>query len=126
MTDRQDTALAMLASLGTGALDRALFATDAHWWWNGGLDLPVAAFDDLLGQLHVQTSDGIRIVPGRVIVDGDSVMVEATTRSPMRDGRLYDNRYIFLIHFAGDRIAEVREYSDSAHVLATFDLTAAA
>ena len=38
------------------------------------------------------------------------------------DGRVYANHYIFLFHFSGEAIREVREYSDSAHVNATFDL----
>lgn len=117
-----DNALKLLADIGTGALDTALFTPDARWWWNGGLDLTVAEFAAILAQLHTQMADGVRIAPGLVLAQGDSVMVEATTKSPLKDGRIYDNRYIFLIHFSGDRIREVREYSDSAHVQATFDL----
>lgn len=62
------------------------------------------------------------MTPGLVIAQGDSVMVEATSHAVLANGRVYHNRYIFLFHFTGDLIREVREYSDSAHVNATFDL----
>ena len=96
--------------------------TRSRWWWNGGLDLPVAEFRDLLTELTVQTEAGIAVTPGLVIAQGDSVMVEATSHAVLANGRVYHNRYIFLFHFTGDLIREVREYSDSAHVNATFDL----
>lgn len=116
------TALALLAQIGTGALRMDGFAPDARWWWNGGLDVPVAEFAAILARLHAQTTDGIHIVPGLVMTKGDRVMVEATTVSPLKDGRTYDNRYVFLVEIRDGLIHGVREYSDSAHVLATFDL----
>ena len=124
MTDeqKQREALEILAAIGTGTIPMRYFTDDARWWWNGGLDLTVAAFLDILAQLHEQMVDGVRVTPGLVIVQGDHVMIEAISDSPLKDGRRYNNRYIFLFRFAGDRVEEVREYSDSAHVLATFNL----
>ena len=123
MTDeRTQQALAILAAIGTGAVPLGSFAADAHWWWNGGLDLPVADFAALIAELHVQTEAGIAIVPGLILAEGDRVMIEATSAARLTNGRIYDNRYIFLFHFAGDAIRGVREYSDSAHVNAVFEL----
>ena len=115
-------ALAILNAIGTGTIGLESFTPAARWWWNGGLDLPVAEFRDLLAELTVQTEAGIAVTPGLVIAQGDSVMVEATSHAVLTNGRVYHNRYIFLFHFTGDLIREVREYSDSAHVNATFDL----
>lgn len=120
--DRTQRALGILAAIGTGAVPLYPFTPDAHWWWNGGLDLPVAEFAALLADLHGRTEDGIAITPGLTMADGDSVMIEATSAARLTNGRVYANRYIFLFHFTGDAIREVREYSDSAHVNATFDL----
>ena len=120
--DRTERALAILRAIGTGSLPLGSFTNDAHWSWNGGLDLPIAEFAALLAELHIQTENGIAITPGLVLAQDDSVMNEATSAARLTNGRIYDNRYIFLFHFTGDAIREVREYSDSAHVNATFDL----
>lgn len=120
--DRTQRALAILSAIGTGVMPISPFTSDARWWWNGGLDLPVAEFAALLAELHTQTESGIAITPGLILAQGDSVMIEATSAARLINGRIYDNRYIFLFHFTGDAIREVREYSDSAHVNATFDL----
>lgn len=120
--DRTQRALSILTAIGTGTVPLAPFTADAHWWWNGGLDLPVADFAALLADLHTRTESGIAITPGLILAQGDSVMIEATSAAKLTNGRIYDNRYIFLFHFTGDAIREVREYSDSAHVNATFDL----
>ncbi|MBB5685902.1 nuclear transport factor 2 family protein [Sphingobium boeckii] len=119
---RQRDAMAILAAIGTGSIPLHYFTADARWWWNGGLDLTVPEFLDILAQLHGQMTDGVQVIPGLVLAQGDHLMIEATSDSPLKDGRRYNNRYIFLFRFAGGRVGEVREYSDSAHVLATFEL----
>lgn len=119
---RTQRALAILAGIGTGSVPLAPFTTEARWWWNGGLDLPVAEFAALIAELHTQTESGIAITPGLILAQDDSVMIEATSAARLTNGRIYDNRYVFLFHFRGDAIRAVREYSDSAHVNATFDL----
>ncbi len=120
--DRTQRALAILAAIGSGSVPLAPFTPEGRWWWNGGLDLPIAEFAALLAELHTQTESGIAITPGLILAQDDSVMIEATSAAQLANGRIYDNRYIFLFHFTGDAIREVREYSDSAHVNATFDL----
>jgi len=82
----------------------------------------VAEFAALLADLHGRTENGIAITPGLILAQDDYVMIEATSAARLTNGRIYDNRYIFLFHFAGEAIREVREYSDSAHVNAVFDL----
>ncbi|MBL8649518.1 MAG: hypothetical protein JNL35_03850 [Sphingopyxis sp.] len=119
---RTQRALDILAAIGTGVVPLAPFTPDARWWWNGGLDLAVAEFAALLADLHGRTEDGIAITPGLILAQDDSVMIEATSAARLTNGRIYDNRYIFLFHFAGEAIRAVREYSDSAHVNAVFDL----
>ncbi len=120
--DRAQCALAILAAIGTGVVPLAPFTPDAHWWWNGGLDLPVADFAALIADLHAKTESGITIATGLVLAQDDHLMVEATSAARLPNGRTYDNRYIFLFRFAGDAIRGVREYSDSAHVNAVFDI----
>lgn len=118
----EKAAIEVLAAIGNGALPLERFSREARWWWNGGLDLPVAEFDALLGGLHLQTEGGIAVRPGLVLHGEDAIMVEATSISDLKNGKRYDNRYVFLFHFDGEAIRQVKEYSDSAHVFATFDL----
>lgn len=120
--DREATAREILAAIAHGRMPLDRFTADAHWWWNGGLDLALPEFDDLIHQLHQQMEQPIVVTPGLVIAQGDTLVIEATSEGLLLSGKRYANRYVFLFHFAGDMVREVREYSDSAHVLATFEL----
>lgn len=121
-SSREQTARAILAAIATGSIPLDRFTPDARWWWNGGIDISVAEFDALLGTLHAQMADGIHVTPGLFMADGEHLFVEATSYSPLRNGTFYDNRYVFLFRFAGEQIALVKEYSDSAHVKDVFAL----
>jgi ketosteroid isomerase-like protein len=52
-------------------------------------------------------------VPTRVIDGGDVVVVQARGRNLTRDGRRYDNDYVFVIHFRDGKIARYEEYCDT-------------
>ncbi len=119
---RVTSALALLASLRSGALDPARLTADFSWWWNRDLAFPLAAFNDVLGGLHATTVSGVAVSPGLVLAEGETVMIEATSHAPLKDGRIYANRYVFVIHFTGELIREVREYSDTALVIEMFGL----
>ena len=122
----QDThraqALALLAGLRTGKVDRGAVTGDFSWWWNRDLAFDYDTFAEVLGGLHAATVDGITVTPGLVVAEGETVMVEATSQAPLKDGRVYANRYVFVIHFTGDLVREVREYSDTALVIEMFGL----
>lgn len=120
--EQKETALAVLKAIATGTIPLDQFTAAARWWWNGGIDISVAEFAGLLETLHAQTTNGIRVMPGLVMEDSEHLMVEATSRAALKNGRIYDNRYIFLFRFDGNRIALVKEYSDSAHVKDVFAL----
>jgi ketosteroid isomerase-like protein len=122
MSTRQESARAVLAGIATGAIPLEHFTPDARWWWNGGIDITASEFSALLGTLHAQTLDGIHVTPGLTMEEGEHLFVEATSRGELTNGKVYDNRYVFLFRFAGEQIALVKEYSDSAHVKAVFGL----
>lgn len=120
--DHQKRALAILAAIGQGTIPAHHFTETARWWWNGGLDLPVADFLALLGQLHGQTVEGIHVLPGLIAENGDSLFIEATSHALLHNGTVYDNRYVFRFTFRDSLVDLVKEYSDSAHVNAVFAL----
>lgn len=57
----------------------------------------------------------------QVLVDGDRAAVELRSVATARNGMTFDNRYCWVLRFAGGRIAEVRAYLDSALVQRLID-----
>lgn len=51
-----------------------------------------------------------------VIAEANQVAIQAESEAITDKGRQYANRYHFYIRFAGDKIAQVREYNDTDHV----------
>jgi uncharacterized protein len=62
-------------------------------------------------QLHVQD----------VLIDGDRAVVELRSHATAANGMRFDNRYCWVIRFAGETIVEVRAYLDSALVQKLID-----
>ena len=67
-----------------------------------------------------------RWTPHVFLVDGDRVAVHATHEGVMPGGEVYENDYMFLYTFAGDRIAELREFVDTAWINDFLESTPAA
>ena len=117
-----DTALTVLKSIKSGVIDLDLFTKEAIWWWNGGLEFKVTEFGDVLAGLGEQTVAGIEVIPFHSGETGETVFIEATSDSALKDGRRYQNRYAFIFKFDGTLIKKVSEYSDTAHVMDCFQL----
>jgi len=52
-------------------------------------------------------------LPMRVIDGGNIVVVQARGRNLTRDGKRYDNDYVFVIHFQDGKIVRYEEYCDT-------------
>jgi ketosteroid isomerase-like protein len=109
----------------TGALD--MMADDATWRIAGKPEqLPVAgdySKGKIAGLLHNmigQLPDGLRMEVTSLIAEGDKVALEVESNGELRNGRVYDQRYHFLLTFRDGRIGSVREYLDTQHVFATW------
>jgi ketosteroid isomerase-like protein len=113
--DNKAAALALMHSLAAGAIDRPAFTEDATWWTLGGRETTVDAF--LRQQALV--SETKFAGPGRFDVrgpkaEGDRVAIEAEGSQPLRDGRVYENSYHWLVCFRDGKICRVRTYFDTA------------
>ena len=79
--------------------------------------------------------DGFRVLGGMIpalfdvpptreytaqFVDGDTVVSQVTIRGKTKGGEQYENYYVIFITFAGDKIAKMQEYMDSAYANAKF------
>jgi ketosteroid isomerase-like protein len=52
----------------------------------------------------------------RIFSDGDAVAVYLRYLGDMPNGAVYDNDYVFLYTFEGDKIAEIREFTDTSFI----------
>ena len=52
----------------------------------------------------------------RFYVDGDDIAAHLRLVGDMPNGAVYDNEYVFLFRFEGDRISSFREFTDTAFI----------
>ena len=106
-----------------GALD--LMTDDAAWWIAGKPDqLPAAGVYNkeqiarLLLNMVGQLPDGLKITVKCIVAEGDKVALEAESYGELRNGRVYNQQYHFLLTVRDGRISAVKEYLDTQHVYA--------
>ena len=75
-----------------------------------------ALFHTMLGRLK----SGLRMTVKSAIAEGDKVALEVESYGELTNGRIYDQRYHFLIEFRGGKICAVREYLDTQHAHAVW------
>ena len=108
-----------------GALD--LLADDATWWIAGRKEQqPVAGehgkeqLARILHNMAGQLENGIRMTVKGAVAEGDKVAVEAESYGELKNGRVYNQEYHFLMTIRDGKISAVREYLDTQHVFATW------
>jgi uncharacterized protein len=108
-----------------GALD--LMTEDATWWIAGKPDqLPAAGVYNkeqiarLLNNMVGQLPNGLKMTVKSLVAEGDKVAMEADSYGELRNGRVYNQQYHFLLSIRGGRISAVSEYLDTQHVYATW------
>ncbi|HEX6703507.1 MAG TPA: nuclear transport factor 2 family protein [Albitalea sp.] len=118
-----------LARFTAGDIDGALatLSDDATWRLPGkpGQMPVVGVFDKarigkLFRNMDAQLKSGLKMTPTGMVAEGDKVAVEAVSRGELRNGRVYEQEYHFLMVVRDGKIREVREYLDTQHVLATW------
>jgi uncharacterized protein len=129
MTVRASYVRSLFANLEHGKSD-AFFehvADDVNW--------TVMGTHPLAGSYHTKSSflahtfarlnkilkEGVVLRVTDVLVDGDSAAVEMESLSTALDGKPFDNRYCWIVHFSNGTIVEVRAYLDSALVQRLID-----
>jgi ketosteroid isomerase-like protein len=108
-----------------GALDT--MTADATWWIAGKPEhLPAAGLytkeqiAQLLNNLAAALQNGLRMTVKSLIADGDKVAVEVESYGELRNGRIYNQEYHFLLTIRDGKISAVREYLDTQHVFAVW------
>ncbi len=77
-----------------------------------------AVLTELFPALRARIEGRIKMIPQRVLGDGDHVVVEARGDNVTKAGAPYNNSYCFVFRLAGGRLAEVTEYMDTELVTA--------
>lgn len=109
-------------SRGDGSLFVAAMADDFRWVlegstaWSGTYEGKTAVRDRLLGPLFAQFATRYRNHPEKIMVDGDHVVVLCRGEVETLGGNRYDNSYCYVIRMANGKMAELREYLDTALV----------
>jgi uncharacterized protein (TIGR02246 family) len=129
MTDTPDNRTVMtkyVAALQAGDADavRASFAEDASWTLRAA-DLPMSGtwtgrdtiMDEFFATAMANYEPGsIEIDVTAMLVDGDNVVLQWTTRARTRGDRPYENGCIGIFTVRDGKIHQVREYMDTLYV----------
>lgn len=73
-------------------------------------------FNTMMGRLK----GGLKMTVTGMIVEGERAAVEVISHGELKNGRVYDQEYHFLIEFREGRIVAVREYLDTQHAFAVW------
>jgi ketosteroid isomerase-like protein len=112
----------------------ALFAPEVRWRVPKGAIAPYGGMhhgaekiaDMMLGAVGTAFVPGTQRIEVRLMLaEGDVVVAETrmTAKRPPRAGRPvpdYDNDYVFVVEFEGDRIVEIREHVDTRYAAEVF------
>jgi len=92
--------------------DDVVWRTIGEGSWSGEFVGKQTIIDEIFRPLNRALVERATI-PTR-LVDGDDVIVlQAKGKNLTRDGRRYDNDYVFVIHFDGGKIIRYEEYCDT-------------
>jgi len=108
-----------------GALD--ILSDDARYWILGRREvIPTAGEHSkermarIFGNMMERLENGMDIKIKNIIAEDDQVAIEMESHGPLKNGRVYNNQYHIWMRIRDDRIAEVHEYLDTQHVIATW------
>jgi ketosteroid isomerase-like protein len=102
-------------------------APDATWWIAGRAEHVRAAgthtkegIEQIFRRMAEAMPGGLTVTVTGIVAEGDKVALEMESRGELRNGRVYNNQYHTLVTIRDRKIAEVREYLDTQHVIATW------
>ena len=108
-----------LALSGTAPADAiARFCKPGHSWWVPGLGDVADRVPGLLEAMIGWIAAGkLVFTVHSMVAEGDVVCAEVESFGALRNGRIYNNHYHFLVRFDGEMIGALKEYNDTRHGL---------
>jgi ketosteroid isomerase-like protein len=116
------------ATFSTGNVDQIMdsLTEDASWWVSGkiegmsGTNSKKQLGDLLRAVVPLYKEGALKIWPTSMISEGNKIAAEAESFAELNSGKIYNNRYHFLIELEDGKVRSVKEYSDTHHMLETF------
>jgi uncharacterized protein len=100
---------------------------DVSWWIAGKPNAAQvsgthdkAKITRVMYSMFKQLKDGMKMTVKSAIAEGDKVALEVESHGELKNGRVYNNEYHFLITLRDGKICAVKEYLDTQHVHATW------
>ncbi len=117
----KQAAIALLQAAGKhdGEAFAALMHPDAVWWTLGKPHLFAYSGEkaraDICAYMFTPSNfvGGVHTTFGDITAEGDRVAVEAEIRGELPDGRVYTNKYHYLLTFRDGQVVRVKEYLDT-------------
>jgi ketosteroid isomerase-like protein len=113
--ENRKTALKFFEALSSGRLDDTLITDDIAWWVPGRGTLSKAEFMALADGFQGLVESPITMTVKGVTAEGDRVAIEAESYGKLRNGKIYNNTYHFLLLFRDGKVCLSKEYNDSKH-----------
>jgi len=113
--DRKTLVREFLELLHSGNADGAIARTTGNpsfLVFNNEIPGGLRAFSAMVPALF---KDGPRREYTAQYVDGDTVVSQITIRGTTNKNEQYENYYLIICHFAGDKISKIQEYMDTAY-----------
>lgn len=115
-------AVGLLEDLSKGNINGVLNAmSESATWWVAG-NLPELSgtkskkeIAELFGNLGSLFPKGLTVTVDSTIAEGDRVAIEAHSYGEAATGRLYQNKYHWLIEVRDGKVQAVKEYMDTLH-----------
>ena len=99
-------------------------AEDVRWFVLGGTyfgeTLNKEQLRKSLRSVAIGVPGGLNLKISRIIAEGDNVVVEAEGNAPTAGGKIYHNKYVWVLTIRNGKVVEGREFMDTMHVLETF------
>lgn len=92
--------------------DDVVWRTIGSGSWSGEFVGKRTIIDEVFRPLNRALAERATI-PTRIIDGIDIIVLQATGKNLTRDGRRYDNDYVFVIHFEDAKIIRYEEYCDT-------------
>ena len=99
----------------------AKFGAKDFTWWAAGLG-EIQDKVGRIGQIMAENldQDGLRLDRNTFTGSDNRVAVEAECFATLKDGKNYNNKYVFIFYLEDSKIRVMKEYNDTAHAHAVW------
>lgn len=123
MSDNKDLVTAFFQAINKRGFEAiSKFAADDMTWWGAGrrVEVGVDEFIAMVSNIQPLFAEPMKFQVQHMIAEGDYVAAEVENYAPLKNGRIYSNKYHFKFVINDGKIARVLEYHDTKHAYDIF------